>query len=157
MTISLKAAADGLSGTIQVGGVDKVTIDSGGIASGYKDASVTASKLSGLTVYTTAVTPLPSAGVSLTGSHSLGVVPVEAVLELTCITAELNYSIGDVVQCASIWNGSNAQALHCYKNTTTVGVPIPAAFNVMAFNKTTGATVNFTAANWSYRFRLRAA
>lgn len=34
MTISLKASADGLSGTIQVGGVDKVTIGGTGITSG---------------------------------------------------------------------------------------------------------------------------
>lgn len=33
MTISLKAAADGLSGTIQIGGVDKVTVGATGIQS----------------------------------------------------------------------------------------------------------------------------
>lgn len=34
MTISLKASADGLSGTIQLGGVDKITIGATGITSG---------------------------------------------------------------------------------------------------------------------------
>lgn len=47
MTASLKASSDGTQAIIQVGGVDKVTVDAGGIASGYKDASITPAKLSG--------------------------------------------------------------------------------------------------------------
>ena len=45
MSASLKASADGTQAIIQVGGVDKVVIDSGGIASGYKTGSVPAVSL----------------------------------------------------------------------------------------------------------------
>lgn len=64
MTISLKASADGLSGAIQVGGVDKVTIGGTGITAGVAPASITNTELA------TAVKPL---GVGQTWQNMLGV------------------------------------------------------------------------------------
>lgn len=131
---------------------------------GLSAASVNAAAINGgtgtgnMTSYTTAVTPLPGTNAAWTATHSLGVVPAEAVMELTCLTADTGYAVGDVVQNPSVSNGTNnfTNAI-IYKNTTTVGVFVQNTLNVQIPNKTTGAITTPTAANWSYRFRLRAA
>jgi len=134
-------------------GIDKV-----------KDGTITAGDLAGgtgtgnLTQYTTSVTPLPASGSALTGSHTLGVVPVEAVLELTCLTAEAGYSVGDIVQSVLYGNNTTWYPLSVYKTTASVGVmQLSGGYVVGLQNKSTGGLSLPTAANWSYRFRLRAA
>jgi len=129
-----------------------------------QDASIAAKDLAGgtgsgnLTQYTAAVTPLPSSGVSFSASHSLGAVPSEAVLEITCLTAELGYSIGDVIEIRGAWNGSNILIPSSVsKSTSAVGFPVTPGHTLYVQNKSTGASASPTAANWSYRFRLRAA
>ena len=96
-------------------------------------------------------------GVSYSAVHGLGVIPVEAVLELTCLTPEIGYSVGDVVTPLAMWNGVSDSTLMQYKNSTTVGVPMFSGYQLYISNKSSGLSVSPTAANWSYRFRLRAA
>ena len=105
--------------------------------------------------YTSSVTPLPSAGGAYTASHSLGVVPASAWLEITCITAEGGYSVGDVVQTWAIWNGSVFIASPLWKSATQVGIPIGAGGELYVSNKSTAVGFTPTPANWSYRFALR--
>lgn len=154
----------GIAGVIKVGGVDKVVIGSQGIEAGsFKPGAIKSGDFGGgagtgnLTTYTTAITPMPASGTLLSGAHSLGVVPAEVGLEMTCLTAEQGFSIGDVVQAYGEWNGSNAVASLLYKTTTSVGIMPQAGYTIYIKHKTTGQIVTPTAANWSYRFRLRAA
>ena len=47
MTAGFKANANGTQASLQIGGVDAVVFDAGGISSGYKDASITSGKFNG--------------------------------------------------------------------------------------------------------------
>ena len=111
----------------------------------------------GLTQYTAATTPLASSGSSYIGTHSLGVVPKEAVLEITCITAEKGYSAGDVVEIHQAWNGTGFTSFSVWKNTTQCGSWNQTACQILILNKASDGGSSPTAANWSYRFRVRAA
>lgn len=106
-------------------------------------------------VYTPAVTPIPASGTNLTASHSFGTVPVDASLELTCLTAEQGYSVGDVVQVNTNWTGSVYSTKSLWKSSTQVGWPVQSGTDICLPNKTTGADFTPTKANWSYRFKLR--
>lgn len=135
-----------------------------GISTTPANGSITAVKIAGgtgtgnLTQYTSAVTPLPSAGGSAAVAHSLGVVPSEAVLEFTCLTADNGYAVGDVIQMPLSWNGSTPLSTPpVWKNTTQIGFNLFAAYTFCCANKGTAALAALTLASWSYRFRLRAA
>lgn len=119
------------------------------------DGKVSFPQNTALTVYTTAVTPLPSASAVVAVSHSLGVVPSEAVLEMTCLTAEFGYSVGDVVQMPHQWNGVVLYPTAIWKSTTQCGFTLLPAYVLYITNKSSNANQTPTAANWSYRFRLR--
>lgn len=112
-----------------------------------------------LTQYTTTTTPLASSGVAITVTHGLGFVPTEAFLEYTCLTAEYGYSVGDVVVPSGLFNGSiAAPAESVWRSATQVGTPAPATGYSHAINRRDSAAIVVpTPANWSYRFRLRAA
>ena len=109
----------------------------------------------GIASYTAVTTPLPAVTVSYNVAHALGVIPASAVLELTCLTAELGYSVGDVVQVSGITNMAVFLPSTLHKTSTTVGIPIPSGYTVGIANKSTGATSQPTVANWSYRLALR--
>lgn len=111
----------------------------------------------GIASYTAVTTPLPAVAVSYSVAHALGVVPSSAELEITCITAEFNYSIGDVVQVRAMSNTalSTYFPLSSYKTAAVVGIPITTDYAISLTNKTTGSIVRPTPANWSYRFELR--
>lgn len=158
MSLILDGSANTIAG-LAVGGLPDGSVATADLA----DASVTPAKISGgtgtgnLTQYTTATTPLPASGIGFTGSHSLGVVPTEAFLELTCLTAEFGYSIGDTVTPLMCWTGTVITAHSVWRSTTNVGAFQGAGVTVCIQNKSTGAAVSPTLANWSYRFRVRAA
>lgn len=101
------------------------------------------------------VTPLPAVSTSLTASHALGVIPSTVSLEFICLTAELGYSVGDVVQVLGLWNASVAYPASSWASASQVGVPVPSTYAPYVFNKTTGAATTPTAANWAYRFVLQ--
>ena len=110
-------------------------------------------------IYSPSVTPLPAvtAGVALSYNHGLGFVPVEVILETICLTAEFGYSIGDIVTFTSMSNGANWFQIPIWRNTTQVGATTASTMNWIIYAKTGGAaTLNaMTAANWSYRFKIR--
>lgn len=157
----LKQGADGTC-TLARGNVGATTQDILNVANTTGLVTLTQgianAGLPNLTIYTTQTTPLPAAGTAYTASHSLGAVPTEVVIEFICLTAEGNYSIGDVCQFGTINDGTGQHFPVTYwKNTTQVGVPDtadPGAY-FYGINKTTGASFTPTAANWAYRFRLR--
>ena len=111
----------------------------------------------GAASYTTVTTPLPAVATSYSVAHALAAVPSAATLEVTCLTAELGYSVGDVVQVNGMSNTalSTYYPIGLYKTTALVGIPIPTDYAISFVNKSTGAIVRPTPANWSYRFVLR--
>jgi hypothetical protein len=113
--------------------------------------------VTGLTVTSPQVTPLPSPSTVITVSHGLSAAPVDATLELVCITAEYGYSVGDVIQSAQLSNGTFYTPAVVWKNATQVGTGWSAATGWSEYNKSTGASVFLTLANWAYRFKLRTA
>jgi hypothetical protein len=92
----------------------------------------------------------------LTLAHSLGIAPKNIFLELVCSTAEYNYSVNDVI-IVSVNNSSlgGTRPLGIYYDATNVYVRFtssePQQFLVV--NKTTGAVVALTNANWRLRVR----
>lgn len=69
-----------------------------------------------------------------------------------CTTADLNYSVGDVLVNGVFTGSTNSSAIVPYvSNRNTIGIPV--VVNQGAINKTSGAmTVALTAASWSYKF-----
>lgn len=104
-------------------------------------------------IRTADVTPVLISGGQLTSaSHSFGVVPSIAILEYLCLTAEQGYSINDVVQINSWWNGTSIFPIALWKTASSVGFQPAAGYAVVVIHKTTGAHFTPTAANWAYRF-----
>lgn len=129
---------------------DILTVDAAG--------KVTFPQGSGNLLYTSTVTPLPATATPVAQSHTVGVVPIEAILELTCLTAEHGFSIGDVVERPCEFNGSTSYSpITTWKNATQVGFTLTSGLPLGGLSRSTGAAVIFTAANWSYRFKLRTA
>lgn len=100
------------------------------------------------------VTPLPVAGAVVAVNHLLGAAPVDAVLEIVCLAAELGYGIGDIVASPVQFNAVT-QELFAWINATQIGFTLAAGFVLETTNKTTGALATPTAANWAYRFSVR--
>lgn len=115
---------------------------------------VAAAGYSPIISWTTQVTPFPGAGVSITQSHSLGTTNFVATLELVNITAEGGWVTGDVVQ----WGGKvsdGSTISEVWKSTTQVGaLNITGSSTWLIRNKSTGANLIPTPANWAYRFAL---
>jgi hypothetical protein len=105
-------------------------------------------------IYTTATTPLNAPSVLYVVTHGLGQVPVNCVLEITCLTAENGYAVGDVVVNPPVWNGTTSSPSTVWKNATQCGLVLPSLNALYTEHKTTAAPLTATPANWSYRFRL---
>ena len=102
---------------------------------------------------TSAVTPLPGPNSFISVAHGLGYTPVNVNLELTCLTADQGYSVGDVIYNPAIGaSSSNYGPCLAWANSTNVGVGIASGNSILIINKTTGAIVVPTLANWSYKF-----
>ena len=102
--------------------------------------------------YVSAGQTITSAG-SLSLSHGLSAVPKIVTMELVCVTAENGYSIGDVVELYPFNSSSTANVAwgaSVTKNSSTVDVRFASQNpSFTGINKTTGAQVNFTNANWN--------
>lgn len=101
--------------------------------------------------YVSAEQTITAAG-TLTLAHGLGAVPKFITAELVCKTADLNYSIGDVVQ-IHVMQQSSATAdnfgLSAKKDATNITVRYGSGATVFLLNNaTTGAGAGATNANW---------
>jgi len=154
MTTKIYSVSDTQS-KIQVDGVDAVIVDKvGGISSGVK-----ASAISGLTVTQANQTPLPTLVSTLMSfTHGLGAIPFSAELELVCLTAEAGFTIGDTISNACVNPASGLVVTPIITKTATTA-EARTGTNTGTFyitNKTTGGQVVPTAANWAWRFKVRA-
>lgn len=95
-------------------------------------------------------------GSSDTMNHGLGEVPKVLQLELECVTAEYNYSVGDVV-IANMNSSTSGTNRHNSVYTTSTQIVIRYSAVSTCFttaDKVTGSSVALTNTNW--RFRVRA-
>lgn len=95
-----------------------------------------------------------TAGGTLTLAHSLGRIPLLAWVILVCQTAELGYSIGDLLMVfppvgSSVANTGVSVVVDATNLVIRYG-SVAASFTVP--NKTTGARADLTNANWRARF-----
>jgi hypothetical protein len=81
---------------------------------------------------------------ALTLAHGLGTAPRIKLIELVCQTAELGYSIGDVIQAQD----NTAMIL---PDATNLNIRYRSA-SIGVMHKTTGVLTSITAANWKARF-----
>lgn len=97
---------------------------------------------------------ITSAGL-LTLAHSLGVAPKLVFLELVCTTAEYNYAVNDVILVGVNNTSASGNRVHSVSYDAT-NIYFRYGNTITAFiyaDKTTGAAVNLTNANWLLRVR----
>jgi hypothetical protein len=105
--------------------------------------------------FTSSAQAMPAAGSTLTVAHGLGAVPFGYQVYLQCVTAENGWSVGDTVQIAQGTNGvsgtSNSLDQIFYADATNIHVLLSAnaGSQYVWMNKSTGATVGLTIANWN--------
>jgi hypothetical protein len=103
-------------------------------------------------------TPLPGVATLMSFAHGLGVAPVSAELELVCLTAELGYSVGDVLSNPVTQGSAGYLIPFTIRKTSTVVEARTGGTASFAINHlTTGVTTGLTLANWAWRFKVRAA
>jgi hypothetical protein len=90
-------------------------------------------------------------GGSLTIAHGLGVIPRFILGYFKCVTAELGYSIGDVVAVSLGATGANL-GFAVIPDATNLNVRYGSGTPII-INKTTGATGTITPANWTFSLR----
>ena len=106
-------------------------------------------------LYTTAISPIPSAGSVISIAHGLSSTPLDVVVEMTCLSTDGGYAIGDVVQNPMVFNGaSSIVPLPIWRNGTRVGFTLPTGHVLATLHKASGSAFVPTLSAWSYRFRI---
>ena len=103
--------------------------------------------------YTSTAQTITAAG-SLTLAHSLGTTPAKVWAHLKNTSAELNYSVNDLVPIFPTGNtGGLNVGFQCVPDGTNLNIRFGSAANTFQIiNKTTGALGNITNANWNIIF-----
>lgn len=98
-------------------------------------------------------------GGTLTLAHSLGKMPTLVQAWLKCVTAEQGYAAGDMYPLGVIYSvsGTFIGGVLLVPSATEIFVRFPgASYSIAAMNKSTGAYVGLTAANWNLIVRAYA-
>lgn len=151
--ISVPAVPDGTLTITRESGAAVASIDAGGK---WTFAGGVVLPSNNLTVYSPNVTPLPGVASLLTYTHGLGVVPSECSVELMCLTADLGYAVGDVVEPLT-WTAAATATSFTPRRTLTLVEARTGAYSGFAIVNSAGTYSAPTAANWAYRFKLRTA
>jgi hypothetical protein len=138
-----------LSGTVTTSG----NITLGGTPTGTWPISVSgnAATASSLSTYNSGNQTITAAG-QLTLAHGLGAVPTIVQFFAICLTAQNNYSIGDIICINPTAHDSiaNSRGLTATINSTNIVVRFGSANPTLtAMNKTTGVGFSLTNANWA--------
>jgi hypothetical protein len=89
----------------------------------------------------------------LTLAHGLGVRPKNVWMEIICTTAEAGFSIGDIYPFSLLsCDGVTVYNHNAAVDATNLNVRQPSTAAWPISNKTTGAYVAMTAANWRARY-----
>ena len=98
---------------------------------------------------------LPASAVQIVKSHNLGIIPNDVKMTIKCLTSDLNYSIGDIVDNVMTANGSSIWSptpiIKSNKSLSITSYPVASPWALT--NKTTGAIASLTNANWAYKFQ----
>lgn len=95
---------------------------------------------------------ISSAG-TLSLTHGLGVVPKRVWVSLKCLSAELNYSVGDIVTQPFYDHNSTNIGVAVVADATSLTTRYGSAVNPFSLlNKTTGGATVLTNASWACRF-----
>ena len=98
---------------------------------------------------------ISSAG-TFTLAHGLGVAPKRVWASLKCLTAEINYSIGDIVFQPMYDHNSTNIGIAAVADATNLTARIGSAANPFSLlNKTTGAATVLTNASWAIRLHAQ--
>lgn len=97
--------------------------------------------------------PLPSTNTNFSQNNFIGNYEYNAFVEIKCLTADAGYSVNDVIFLLSTGNASSGETIiPMVKNRLTVSATTSSTTPIIIINKTSGALVGATAANWAYRF-----
>lgn len=119
-------------------------------------SAVTPPKVSGFVVTQSNQTPVPNtSGTLMSFAHGLGAVPVSAELELVCLTADLGYSVGDVVN--PWFTNPTYGAPPSIKRNSSIVSATTSNGGIVVMHASTGALAVITYASWAWRFKVRAA
>jgi len=95
----------------------------------------------------------PVAATAVSESHNLGVMPRFAQARLQCITADLGHTVGDEVGSYCAYDGTYMLPIAPTVNRLTIGVTTGSS-GLYGVNKSTGAGVALTLADWGYVFEV---
>lgn len=94
---------------------------------------------------------IPAAGTLTTKNHNIGIVPTDVELLWQCLSADLNYAVGDVVRMTT-YAAAGVDYASGVMTALTIGWTTGSSASGVLSNKTTGSPSTITAANWAYRF-----
>ncbi|PRH85365.1 hypothetical protein C5L14_23275 [Labrys okinawensis] len=101
---------------------------------------------------------LPGAGTNVAKNHNIGVnADVVARLRARCVTAELGYSVGDMLDCPHLWGSAAAASFEVATRKNVVTFTTGSTYaGWHAVNLSTGATstTGLTLARWRYQIRV---
>ncbi|WP_339542525.1 hypothetical protein [Pseudomonas sp. JAI120] len=115
-----------------------------------------ASRISALEVSFVSANQTWSNGGTVSSAHGLGSRPLKTSVEAECVTADVGYAVGSVVDMGSsqsIISGANSYGFTTVMNSTFVAIYI-AAQGLAVVNQSTRAVVAMTPGSW--RLRLKA-
>ncbi|MCI1005201.1 hypothetical protein [Herbaspirillum sp. C7C8] len=98
------------------------------------------------------VAPLPAGSTVLLRSNAVRSADVDILLEARCETADIGYSVGDIV---TNIGQANQAPISFWRTRSALGFAVGTAGGLSTQNKSTAGFVGFTQANWSYRIRVK--
>ena len=96
---------------------------------------------------------VPSAAGYTEFLHGLGAIPSFVAVEMKCISAEGNYSVGDVVEGCYMSDGAVFLPVLPWKRADRVGISRGAAVPYGVANRTTGGYFAVSTSKWNLRFK----
>ena len=90
---------------------------------------------------------------SIDKAHSLGAVPTMMTMHIVCKTADLNYSVGDVVDMTGRGDAPGTVVIGMAADATNISFRASSITAIRIPDKTTGAATAITNANWKLIFR----
>ncbi len=96
--------------------------------------------------------PLPAGSTILLRTNAVRSDDVDITMEARCETADIGYSVGDIV---TNLGQANAAPVSFWRSRTALGFAVGTAGGLSTQNKASGSYNGFTQASWSYRIRVK--
>lgn len=97
---------------------------------------------------------LPGLSTKISANHNIGVIPINRLFELKCLSAESGYVAGDIVQGAATTHaaGTSPFPFNLFADNKSISTATEGGSAVIAIPKNGGNFTTLTSANWAYRF-----